>query len=139
MKLILMLVLMLVSNLVHASSEAKPPVSDKMKWQSECGSCHVPYPPRLLAGDNWQQLIKGLNKHFGSNAMLEDKDSKEILGFLKRFAGNGERFSSPSLRISDTPWFKHEHRVISAKEWANPDVGSRSNCSACHGRSVLGS
>jgi hypothetical protein len=42
------------------------------------------------------------------------------------------------LRISDTPWFKHEHHVINAKEWTNPEVKSRSNCSACHGKVVLG-
>ena len=61
-----------------------------------------------------------------------------ILDFLENNAGSGDQYRSASLRISDTPWFKHEHHVINAKEWTNPQVKSRSNCSACHGRVVLG-
>ena len=113
-------------------------VSDSSKWKEECGSCHVAYPPEMLSADNWQQLMGSLNKHFGANATLDSQENKRILGFLLRHAGNGQRYSAASLRISETPWFTREHRNISSKEWANPEVKSRSNCSACHGRIVLG-
>ena len=102
------------------------------KWKEECGSCHTVYPPRLLTAENWQGLMGGLNKHFGANAALDAKDTKEILDFLQHHAGSGNSHSASSLRISDTPWFAHEHREISSKTWSNPLVKSRSNCSACH-------
>jgi hypothetical protein len=92
----------------------------------------------MLSADNWQVLMGNLDKHFGANATLESNESKKILGFLKRHAGSGERYSAVSLRISDTPWFRREHRSISSKEWINPEVKSRSNCAACHGKVVLG-
>ena len=137
MKRVAVLFLVLGMNLAHAVN-GKLPVSANAKWKEECGSCHVAYPPQLLTAENWQSLMGGLDKHFGSNAALDANDNKEILGFLKRHAGSGERYSAASLRISDTPWFKREHRVISAKEWTHPEVKSRSNCSACHGKLVLG-
>jgi hypothetical protein len=137
MKRVAVLFLALGMNLAHANG-GKLPVADNTKWKEECGSCHVAYPPKYLTADNWQLLMGGLNKHFGANAVLDTNENKRILGFLKRHAGSGERYSATSLRISDTPWFRGEHRSISPKEWTNPDVKSRSNCSACHGKVVLG-
>jgi len=137
MKLVVVLLLLFGMNLAQAVN-GKPPVSANTKWKEECGSCHVAYPPEMLSSENWQSLMGSLNKHFGSNATLDNKDTKEILGFLKLHAGSGERWSAASLRISDTPWFRREHRVISDQEWSHPEVKSRSNCSACHGKLVLG-
>lgn len=137
MKRLAVLLLVLGMNQAYAGS-VQQPVSNNAKWKEECGSCHVAYPPQLLSADSWQRLMGSLNNHFGANAVLDANDNKRILGFLERNAGSGDRYSSTSMRISDTPWFKHEHRVISPKEWSHPDVKSRSNCSACHGRVVLG-
>lgn len=102
------------------------------KWKEECGSCHFAYPPRLLTAESWRELMGGLNKHFGANAELDAADNREILAFLERYAANGERFSAATQRITDTPWFRREHRNISPKEWVHPEVRSRSNCTACH-------
>ena len=137
MKRVAVLLLVLGMNQAYAGNSSQS-VSTSSKWKEECGSCHIPYPPQMLSADNWQRLMGGLNKHFGANAALDARDSKQILGFLERNSGSGDKYSSASLRISDTPWFKHEHHVIAAKEWAHPDVKSRSNCSACHGKVVLG-
>lgn len=136
MKRVAVIMLVLGMNLAHADI-GKPSVSAQNKWKTECGGCHVPFPPQLLAADNWKRLMGGLDKHFGANATLDNKDNKDILGFLMLNAGSGERYSATSLRISDTPWFKHEHHVISVKEWTLTDVNSRSNCPACHGKVVL--
>lgn len=122
-------------NLAHADSKLE--AAEHAKWQEECGSCHVAYPPQLLNAEGWQRLMQNLNKHFGANAVLDSKDNKKILDFLLRNAGSGNRYSSASLRISETPWFKREHRSISPAEWTNPKVNSKSNCSACHGKGVL--
>jgi hypothetical protein len=131
--------ILLVLGMTQAFAESgKQPNSGYTKWKEECGSCHVAYPPHMLTGDNWQLLMGGLDKHFDSNAVLDARDNKTILEFLQRHAGSGERNSAASLRISDTPWFKREHRMISANEWVLPQVKTRSNCSACHGKVVLG-
>jgi len=102
------------------------------KWKEECGSCHIAYPPRLLTAENWQSMMGRLDKHFGANATLDAKDNKDILDFLQRNAGSGDRRSASSLRISETPWFTREHREVSSSTWSNPAVKSRSNCTACH-------
>jgi len=115
----------------HADS-GRHSVPDNPKWKEECGSCHIAYPPRFLTADDWQKLMEGLDKHFDANAVLDQKDSKEILDFLRDNAGFRKMNSAPSLRISDTPWFTHEHREISNNTWFNPAVKSRSNCVACH-------
>lgn len=107
-------------------------VPDNPKWKSECGSCHIAYPPQLLTAGDWQKLMGGLDKHFGANAVLDANDNKEILDFLQRYSGSGGKRSAPSLRISDTPWFNREHREFSARAWSDPAVKSRSNCTACH-------
>ncbi len=137
MKRAALLLLAIGINPAHADTVTLS-APNQAKWRQECGSCHVPYPPRMLSAENWQSIMNGLDKHFGANAVLDAGDTRKILGFLEQNAGSGNRYSAATLRISDTPWFKHEHRVLSPKEWSHPDVKSRSNCSACHGPSVLG-
>jgi hypothetical protein len=137
MKRVAVLLLVFGMNLAHAEA-GRLSAPNNAKWKEECGSCHIPYPPQLLTADNWRSLMGGLDKHFGVNASLSASDNKMILSFLEHNAGSGKRYSAASLRISDTPWFKHEHHVINEKEWVNPEVRSRSNCSACHGKVILG-
>ena len=119
------------SSLVYADGD-KLFVPNNPKWKEECGSCHIAYPPQLLTAENWQRLMSGLNKHFGTNAMLDAKDNKDILDFMQRNAGNGNMHSASSLRIGDTSWFMREHHEVSSNTWSNPLVKSRSNCTACH-------
>jgi nitrate/TMAO reductase-like tetraheme cytochrome c subunit len=136
MKKVVALLLLLCMNPVFAESVSQAE-ADKAKWKKECGSCHVAFPPRLLAAESWQSLMENLNKHFGSNAELPAKDTQQILAYLKRQAGGKGLYSASTLRISDTPWFKREHGVIAAKEWTHAEVKSRSNCESCHGATVL--
>lgn len=107
-------------------------VPQNAKWKEECGSCHIAYPPQLLTGKEWQQMMGSLDKHFGANATLDAADNQDILKFLQRYAGSGDRHSASSLRISETSWFKREHREVSNSTWSDPAVKSRANCSACH-------
>ena len=130
-RLAILLLLASGMNAAHADGR-KMTVPENAKWKEECSSCHIAYPPNLLTAEDWQKMMGGLNQHFGANAELDAKDRKDILEFLKKNAGNGARYSAASLRISDTPWFKREHRSVSPKEWVHPEVKSKSNCSACH-------
>lgn len=131
MKWLTALALFLGSAMAYADSD-RLSVPNHPKWKEECGSCHLAYPPQLLTAENWQQMMGGLDKHFGANAILGAKDNKDILDFLQRYAGNGAKRSASSLRISDTPWFNREHRKVSKNNWSDPVIKSRSNCTACH-------
>jgi hypothetical protein len=102
------------------------------KWQAECGSCHLAYPPQLLTAANWRKLMLGLDRHFGANASLDAKESAEILAFLERHAARDGRHQANSLRISDTPWFQREHREVPPSTWKQAKVKSPANCTACH-------
>ena len=107
-------------------------VPNNAKWKEECGSCHIAYPPQLLTGNNWQKMMTSLDKHFGANATLDAADNKEILNILQGHAGSGDKHSANSLRITDTSWFKREHREIADSAWSSPAIKSRANCTACH-------
>ena len=131
MKWLTTLVFILGGTMAHAEGN-KYSVPDNPKWKTECGGCHIAFPPQLLTAGDWQRLMGGLDKHFDANAVLEPKDNREILDFLQRHAGSGGRNSAPSLRITDTPWFSREHREVSSDTWSDPAVKSRSNCTACH-------
>ncbi|GAO36432.1 cytochrome C [Sulfuricella sp. T08] len=102
------------------------------QWQTECGSCHMAYPPQLLTAANWRQMMKELDRHFGANATLDAKEGVEILAFLERYAARDQRYSANTLRITDTAWFQREHREVSNSVWTHAKVKSRANCTACH-------
>jgi len=119
------------------------PMAGNAKWKEECGSCHLAYPPRFLSAESWRAMMSGLDKHFGSNASLDPAVATEIGDFLEKNASTKQHKSSngiePPLRISDTSWFKSEHREVSSGMWKNPKVKSPSNCSACHTKAESGS
>jgi len=131
MKWLAALALVFGSTMAYADSD-RLSAPNHPKLKAECGSCHIVYPTQLLTAENWQQMMGSLDKHFGANATLDAKTSKEILDVLQRYAGAGARNSAASLRISDTPWFNREHRKVSKNTWSDPAVKSRSNCTACH-------
>lgn len=131
------LALILCSNMVHAEREGLS-VPNYSKWNEECGSCHLAFPPQLLTAENWRQVMSRLDKHFGANATMDVRDAKDILEFLQRYSGKDERHSAASLRISDTLWFKREHREVPNRAWSDPSVKWHSNCTACHVKAEQG-
>jgi hypothetical protein len=137
MKWLAAMALILCSSMAHAEREGLS-IPDNPKWKDECGSCHLAFPPQLLGAEDWRKLMGGLDKHFGANATMDAGDAKDILGFLQGHAGKGEQHSAPSLRITDTAWFKREHREVSSRSWIHPLVKTRSNCTACHVKAETG-
>jgi hypothetical protein len=103
-------------------------------WKTECGACHVTYPPRMLPAESWRALMSGLDKHFGSDASLDNKSSREISAFLEAHASRKRSATpaKPPLRITETRWFQHEHRKALERTRNNPKVKSPANCEACH-------
>lgn len=102
-------------------------------WKTECGSCHVAYPPSMLPAESWRAVMSGLDKHFGTDASVDAKTAAEIGAFLERNAGRSRGTATkPTLRVTETRWFQHEHDEVSASVWKSPKVKTPANCAACH-------
>lgn len=105
------------------------------KYQQECSSCHVAFPPQLLSATSWRAVMNGLDKHFGTDASLEPVDRADILRFLESNAGRQtvSADGKPLLRISETRWFVREHSEELPRDiWKHPSIKSPANCVACH-------
>ncbi len=121
-------------------------------YTEECGSCHMAYPAGLLPARSWEKLMTGLDDHFGDNAELDNKTRQHISDFLqansadhsnyrrsKKFARSIADNDAP-LRITQAPYFKHEHDEIPARlVGPNARVRSFSECNACHTGAEKGS
>jgi cytochrome c553 len=134
-------VLLLMGGLIsvaHAEDddddEERMPAVKNVAWQTECGSCHIAFPPSLLPAESWRAVMSGLDKHFGSDASLDAPTAREIGVFLDKNAGSNRhsRSGKPVLRITETRWFVREHDEVSDRTWKNPKVKSAANCAACH-------
>jgi hypothetical protein len=121
-------------------------------YQSECGACHLAYPPMMLPAVSWQATIATLEDHFGENAELDRETSAQIQSFLGNYAaaygsgGYAERMwratrgKAAPLRITETDYFVGQHHEIPltmVKD--NTEVGSFSRCEACHVHATEGS
>lgn len=107
------------------------PVPVNETWRTECGACHVPYPPGRLPARSWRAVMDGLSRHFGTDASLDPQAAAEVAGFLEQHAGRDP--GGPTLlRVTETRWFLREHRKVSPEVWRKPPVGSPANCAACH-------
>lgn len=123
-----------------AASDLRPLVGTSAPWSNECGSCHLPYPPQLLPPSSWRAIMNGLDRHFGTDASVDAATAATIGDFLVANAGR-ERFGraeTPLLRITDTPWFRHEHSGAVAAAWGRGQVRSPADCAACHRRADTG-
>lgn len=116
------------------------PVQTNAKFQQECSGCHITYAPGLLPAESWRKMMSGLDKHFGSDASLDEQDNKEITGFLVSNASNRWSASTAPLRITESAWFKRKHddHEINPRVWKNPKVKSPANCGACHPQAERG-
>lgn len=124
---------------VFAAGE-KQGVSMVSTYKSECGACHVAYPPSMLSASSWDRLLHSLPQHFGVDASLDAVTSKSINEWLDVYANsNKRRTEEPSEdRITRTTWFVGRHREIAQTTWKRKSIQSASNCSACHARADQG-
>lgn len=120
----------------QAESEGGSRVPLLPKYVQECAACHVAYPAGFLPAASWQRVMGGLNKHYGTDASLDDATAREISAWLKANAGTYKRVNEepPHDRITQSAWFLRKHREgeVPANVWKRASVGSPSNCSACH-------
>ncbi|MBF0294352.1 MAG: diheme cytochrome c [Magnetococcales bacterium] len=138
---------------VAASSRegAVAPARDPL-YVAECGSCHFAYPPGLLPARSWEQMMNGLERHFGENAEVSGATGKALQSYLAANAadrageGKARKFLASVRpgelpeRITTTRYFVNKHREIPRHFWEkNPALGSLSRCEGCHVRADQGS
>ena len=115
---------------------------DNIVYVDECGSCHMAYPAQMLPSESWRKIMNGLDDHFDENAELDVESQKAIEEYLqgsseygsgkyrKMFRNLGNQ--SP-LRITELPYFRHEHDEIPSRFLKDNDkLTSLSQCNACH-------
>ena len=120
------------------------PVPAHPLYQEECGACHLAYPPQLLDAHSWLHVMNGLDKHFGTDASLDERRRTAITDFLGKNAGGrktgvtADAKGQPLLRISDTAYFQRKHREVDAATWKRASIKSPANCAACHVNAATG-
>lgn len=123
--------------------------SSQLLYEEECGSCHMAYPAALLPQRSWRKIMSTLDEHFGDNAELDSETHKTIAEYLdssknqsasKRLKKlhKGVRQNNTPMRITELPYFKHEHDGIPDIVKTNPKVGSLSQCNRCHKDALTG-
>ncbi|UCV13922.1 diheme cytochrome c [Quatrionicoccus australiensis] len=117
------------------------PADTPASFRTECGSCHLAYPPALLGAADWRRVMATLDKHFTSDATVDARQKQEISAFLEKHAGKSG--TAPSLageppRISKTARFVRKHDEIPTRFWRDPRIKSAANCEACHTHAAAG-
>lgn len=124
-------------------AEQPPPQADAL-YAKECGACHLAYPPQFLPKRSWEKIMGALDRHFGENASLDEAARTKIRDYLaansaetgrsktSRKILSSIRDSDTPLRISETPYFRHEHDEVRPEVFERKSVVSPANCGACH-------
>lgn len=136
----LSLITLLAFSLPAFADRMPLPANTPASFMAECGSCHLAYPPALLASKDWQTLMGGLKDHFGSDAAVDARIGQEITDFLTRNAGSASKLGHAGNppRITQTARFVRKHDEVPARLWADPRVKSAANCEACHRNAAKG-
>lgn len=116
------------------------PIIDNQTVLTECGECHMAFPPQTLPKAVWEKIMANLPDHFGEDASLEPALVKEILAYHVKNASDVSsvrasikwRASGSFQRIIDAPRFIKKHGSCPQAVWAHKQVRSKANCLACH-------
>jgi len=137
-----------VARPIVAKDDLTPSQDEPALYRTECGSCHVLFPPNLLSDDGrfsgtsgWKEIMDDLQNHFGENAELEEAVRLRIRRYLvDNAASSGRRFGSRTnpARLTSTLWFHRTHGEVK-QHFKNTRIGSPANCGVCHPRAEHGS
>jgi len=118
----------------NGENRGKPvmPAATNAKWQAECSSCHMAYPPGLMSAASWQKVMAGLDKHFGTDASLDAATTREITDYLTAHPSNRWTAATAPIRITEAEWFKVKHGKIGSGIFQRASIKSPANCNACH-------
>lgn len=148
-----------ISQVAQSDSDGEGRWSERWRWgadrpdfqpvtsaayRNECGACHFAYQPGLLPARSWRAIMGDLANHFGENAELDETTRRRLEHYLVNQAADAVGYGrSPGLarsvakekpmRITETAYFRRKHHEVPTRlVRENADVGSFSNCSACH-------
>lgn len=118
----------------HERRSSRVPANPR--YQAECSACHVAYSPTMLPAASWQRIMKGLDRHYGTDASLDADSVQALTTWLATNGGRGAE--PPEDRITRTRWFIHEHDEIGDAVWKRTSVRSPAQCAACHTQAAQG-
>jgi len=120
-------------------------------YKTECGACHMAYQPEFLPKRSWEKMMRTLSEHFDTDATLDREEYRTIQAYLLRNASDVKavygdtgkiarsiRAEQTPLRISQTRYFKKEHREIPQRLIVQKEVRSIANCTTCHTKAEKG-
>lgn len=134
--------------LLLALVQAAPAVAEAQRaplpqaYVEECGSCHVPFPGRMLDAASWGSVADGLERHFGVDASLDPKELEPIRAYLASSARRKPTAAAdgkPQLRITETRWYRHEHDEVPIRLRKGADAVKPADCGVCHTQAAVGS
>lgn len=112
-------------------------------WKSECGECHMAFPPSLLPSRSWDYLLKNADNHFGEVLTFKNETLEALRKTFANHSAEEEWTESAHkinrslkkdqvpLRISDTPYWFKKHAEIKPETWNNLDT-AKARCEKCH-------
>ena len=123
-----------ITGLAHADSGRLLPRDTPAAYTQECAACHTAYPPGMLPASSWARILRGLDRHYGTDASLDATTVKQLGTWLQANAGTYKRVreAPPEDRITRSEWFLREHRKLDPSVWVHLSVKSAANCAACH-------
>jgi len=128
------------------ADDLRLPAGAPPAFQSECGACHLAFPPRLLAAEDWRRVMAGLDRHYGDNASLDAPTRRAIEAYLvenadkpRKLGPGGTAAPGEAPRLTATAWFKRKHHEVPPASWRHAEVRSPANCAACHKQAASGS
>ena len=118
----------------HADGGRMMPRDMPKAYTAECAACHTAYAPGLLPARSWQRIMTGLDKHYGTDASLDDATVKQLSTWLQANAGTYKRVveAPPQDRLTRSAWFERKHREVPVAVWKHASIQSAANCAACH-------
>jgi mono/diheme cytochrome c family protein len=118
----------------HADSGRMMPRDVPKAYIAECAACHTAYAPGLLPARSWQRIMGGLDKHYDTDASLDEATVKQLSTWLQANAGTYKRVNEepPQDRLTRSAWFERKHDDIPPSVWKHTAIKSAANCGACH-------
>lgn len=137
---------LLMASATAYADKLRLPADAPPSFQAECASCHLAFPPQLLAAEDWRRVMASLDKHYGDNATLDEKTRRTLEDFLVRNAGKSSKVGAGGTangtelpRLTTSPWFKRKHHEVPQTDWRHTKVKTPANCAACHTKAAEGS
>jgi hypothetical protein len=128
-----MVLLLALARAQAHSASAWNPREDNPVWRTECGSCHMAYPPQMLAAADWLLILSQLDNHFGCDASLDRANQEEIANYLDRNgAGRSSAGNAANLpRITTSERFTKKHQGA-IRLWRKGGLKTLTDCMSCH-------